>query len=190
MNRRSFLENICKASAGVVIGGSLIDLVNLPSVKATSRRTTSANGVLDVREVPINLADTPELKPVGGTYHLTVDDLEREILVVHTAKDKFVAVDIKCTHRACDLNYESSLKRFVCPCHGAEFDLIGGVVKGPATKSLSYYHAELKGDEVIVTVYGPNDTPPANCIPPAVDTSAKAMPSDSGLVIPVDSTKN
>jgi len=35
-----------------------------------------------------------------------------------------------------------------------------------------------------------NDQPLANCIPPAIETSAKAMPSDSGAVIPVDSTKN
>ena len=157
MNRRSFLGNICKTGVGIVIGGSLIDLADIPYITARSRTIRP-----DVREIPLNLIDTPELKPIGGVYHLSVEDLEREILVVHVAEDRFEAVDIKCTHRACDLNYDPEGKNFKCPCHGSEFDLTGAVMIGPATKPLNYYHAELKGDEVIVTVYGAGDIPLAD----------------------------
>ena len=115
--------------------------------------------------------------------------VEREILVVHDAKDHFTAVNIKCSHRGCDLNYEKSAQKFVCPCHGSEFDLAGAALKGPATKPLTNYHAELKGDEVMVTVYGPNDTPPANATPPPDTTHRIAMPADSSGGFPADSTK-
>lgn len=166
---------------GVVVAGTAIDLSAVRSISAHSRAVSP-----DVREVPINLEDNPDLKPVGGTYHLTVDDMEREILVVHTKKDEYIAVDIKCKHRGCDVNYESAEKKFVCPCHGSEYDLTGANLKGPAKEPLSYYHAELKGNEVMVTVYGANEKPPANCIPPK---SAAPMQIDSTVAKPDSSAK-
>lgn len=165
MNRRTFLERVCQSAAGLVIGGAVIDLSAIRTISAKSRI-----GINEVREIPINLTDTPELKPVGGYYHLTVEDLEREILVVHTAPSKYIAVDIKCTHGPCDLNYESKEKKFVCPCHGAEFDLTGMVIKGPAEKPLNYYYAEVRGEEVVVSVYGANDPAPAR---PAADPTIR-----------------
>jgi len=172
MDRRKFLESVCAAGAGIAIAGTFIDLSKVPKAVAGSRRTSA-----DVREIPINLTDTPELKPVGGTYHLEIEDTSQDILVVHTAPDNFIAVDLKCTHRGCDVNYDSDGKKFVCPCHGSEYDLYGRNTKGPAQKPLNYYHAELKGDEVNVTVYGPNDPVPANSVRPAIDTNAIAKPN-------------
>ena len=176
MNRRNFLATL----SGAIVAGTALDLSNVKSIVARSRQGTN-----EVREVPINLEDNPDLKPVGGTYHLTVDDLEREILVVHTKADQYIAVDVKCTHRGCDLNYEADAKKFTCPCHGSEYDLTGAVIKGPSTKNLNYYHAELKGDEVIVTVYGPNDPIPPNAIP-VRDTTKIVKDTVS---VPIDSTK-
>jgi Rieske Fe-S protein len=166
MDRRKFLESVCAAGAGIAIAGNLIDITKVSKAIARSRKSAA-----DVREIPINLIDVPELKPVGGTYHLEVEDTSQNILVVHASPDKFIAVDIKCTHRGCDINYDGDGKKFICPCHGSEYDLYGRNTKGPAQKPLNYYHAELKGDEVNVTVYGPNDPVPANSIRPAPDTT-------------------
>jgi Rieske Fe-S protein len=181
MNRRNFLQTL----TGVAIAGAAIDLSSVRSISAKSRVVAP-----DVREVPINLEDNPDLKPVGGTYHLTVDDMEREILVVHTKPNEYIAVDIKCKHRGCDINYEAADKKFVCPCHGSEYDLTGANLKGPAKEPLNYYHAELKGNEVIVTVYGANDPVPANSVRPKaapVQIDTTAVKSDS--TIKPDSTK-
>ena len=180
MNRRNFLQTL----TGVVIARVTIDLASVHSITAHSRAVAP-----DIREVPINLEDNPDLKTVGGTYHLSVEDLDREIIVVHTKANEYIAVDIKCSHRGCDLDYEAADKKFVCPCHGSEFDLTGAVVKGPAKDPLHYYHAELKGDEVIVTVYGKDDKPPANAIPPkATRMQIDATVRDTTAVKP-DSTK-
>jgi len=166
MDRRKFLETVCAAGAGIAIAGSIIDITKAPKLVARTR--LSAN---DVRELPINITDNPELQKIGGMYHLEVEDSGQDILVVHVSKDKYVAVDLKCKHRSCDVNYDGDDKKFVCPCHGSEYDLYGRILKGPTQRPLNYYHAELKGDEVMVTVYGPNDPVPANSIVPAVDTS-------------------
>jgi Rieske Fe-S protein len=176
MDRRKFLENVCKSAAGLVVAGSAIDLLSVKTIKATTRKTPNP----EVREIPINLVDNPELRPVGGSYHLELEDLERDLLVIHPTKDEYLALDIKCTHRACDLGYSKEDLLLVCPCHGSQFDLTGAVVKGPATKPLNYYHAELQGDEVIVTVYSPGDPVPANCVPKKIELpKQQAQPGDS-----------
>lgn len=36
-----------------------------------------------------------------------------------------------CTHMACTLNFHGDEQAFVCPCHGAEFDMRGNVLYGP-----------------------------------------------------------
>jgi cytochrome b6-f complex iron-sulfur subunit len=168
MDRRKFLETVYAAGAGIAIAGSIVDITKVPKLIARTRMTTK-----DVREVPINITDNPELQKVGGMYHLELEDSGQDILVVHVSKDKYAAVDLKCTHRGCDVNYDNDGKKLVCPCHGSEFDMYGRVTKGPAQKPLNYYHAELKGDEVMVTVYGSSDPIPANSVVPAVDSLTK-----------------
>lgn len=165
MDRRTFLERVCVTVAGTAVIGPLS---NFPiDAKGTARANAS-----DVREIPIDLVDNPDLKPVGGTYNLEFDDLDRNILVVHVKPDLFVGVDIKCTHANCEVNYDRDNMHFYCPCHGSTFDVYGRVTKGPATVPLGYYHAELQGDEVMVTLYGSDDPVPKNCIPPpAVDST-------------------
>jgi Rieske Fe-S protein len=44
-------------------------------------------------------------------------------------------LDLTCRHAACQVRYEDA-HRFVCPCHGAEYDLEGRVLKGPAKEDL------------------------------------------------------
>lgn len=176
MDRRKFLEGVCKTAAGMVVAGSVIDLLSVKTIKASTRATPNP----EVREIPINLIDNPELAPVGGSYHLELEDLERDLIVIHPEKDKFVALDIKCTHRNCDLGYAQSEKLLICPCHGSKFDVSGAVMNGPATKPLNYYHAELRGDEVMVTVYTPDEPVPANCIAPKLAPPKPAPePADS-----------
>jgi cytochrome b6-f complex iron-sulfur subunit len=186
MDRRKFIGSVFATVAGSAIVGAIADVTRAPLAKA--RMKVASFGAKDIREVPIELTDNPELVPVGGTYHLEYDDLQRDILVAHVTPGQFVGVDLKCTHRGCDVSYQADGKKFYCPCHGSEFDLYGRVTKGPAGKPLNYYHAELKGNEVMVTVYGADDQAPANSIPPPVDTTKIAVP-DSGAAskVPRDS---
>ncbi len=167
MDRRKFIETIGATLAGAAVAGTLGEILD-------SKLAAKPLHAEDVTQVPINLEDNPELAVVGGTYHLEYDDLQRDIIVAQISKDKFVGVDIKCTHRACDVSYHPDDKNFYCPCHGSKFDIYGHVLTGPASVPLQYYHAERKGDEVIVTVFGPDDKVPASCIAPPA-----AAPSDS-----------
>lgn len=47
------------------------------------------------------------------------------------------AFDDRCTHLGCRYTWNKTTDRYVCPCHGSEFDPMGAVLRGPATKPLS-----------------------------------------------------
>jgi isorenieratene synthase len=43
-------------------------------------------------------------------------------------------ISLACTHQGCIVDEKDG--KYVCPCHGAEFDLEGRVTKGPAKRDL------------------------------------------------------
>jgi cytochrome b6-f complex iron-sulfur subunit len=52
------------------------------------------------------------------------------------------AIWANCTHLGCEVNYEHEQGKWVCPCHGSQFDREGQRIKGPAVNPLS--RAKLK----------------------------------------------
>ena len=57
-------------------------------------------------------------------------------------------LDITCTHLGCTLN--TSEEKFVCPCHGSEFDINGRILKGPATRDLNKMRFADRGEKIII----------------------------------------
>lgn len=47
------------------------------------------------------------------------------------------AVSAVCTHRGCLIKSKKGV--LMCPCHGAQFDLNGKVINGPARDNLAWY---------------------------------------------------
>lgn len=46
------------------------------------------------------------------------------------------ALSAKCTHLGCTVSVSEDRGSLFCPCHGSEYDLDGGVLKGPAPRAL------------------------------------------------------
>ncbi|MEP7236180.1 MAG: Rieske (2Fe-2S) protein, partial [Ignavibacteriota bacterium] len=98
---------------------------------------------------------------VGGAYHLQIEEIDKDLLVVRTGEDTFLAVDIKCTHKFCDVVYQDNSKMFVCPCHDSKFDLNGVPKSGPAKTPLGKYKTSFKDGEVTVYIPVDGDIPEA-----------------------------
>jgi len=48
----------------------------------------------------------------------------------------FVLFSSICPHLGCKFDWVSGAKRFICPCHGSQFDVVGAKLAGPAPRGL------------------------------------------------------
>ncbi|HBY98570.1 MAG: Rieske 2Fe-2S domain-containing protein [Ardenticatenaceae bacterium] len=48
-----------------------------------------------------------------------------------------------CTHLGCIFNWQDSQTRFICPCHGSQFQRNGTFIQGPAPRSLDRFVVEV-----------------------------------------------
>jgi Rieske Fe-S protein len=158
MNRREFIEKSCLSGLAVVVGSTMLGSLDISTIRASSRKSA----LTGIREIPLMLEETPELQQVGGAYRLEIEDLDKDILIARTDVDTYVAVDIKCTHKGCQVGYKQEMEKtpyFECPCHGSKFDMEGKPLNGPAKIPLGTYQTRVVEGELIISIPSEEDVP-------------------------------
>ncbi|NJN76775.1 MAG: cytochrome b6-f complex iron-sulfur subunit [Synechococcaceae cyanobacterium RL_1_2] len=59
-------------------------------------------------------------------------------------------INAVCTHLGCVVPWNASEDKFMCPCHGSQYNAEGKVVRGPAPLSLALVHADVNEDDKLV----------------------------------------
>jgi cytochrome b6-f complex iron-sulfur subunit len=82
-----------------------------------------------------------------------------------------------CTHLGCLYNWSDQSVRFVCPCHGSQFDKDGAFLAGPAPRSLDRFVVQYvdQTDNVVAQTNPAGDPLP--------------VPDDPSLIVKVDTGK-
>jgi cytochrome b6-f complex iron-sulfur subunit len=94
------------------------------------------NGTVGGGGVTVTVDSGSPLSSVGSAA--LVQSPAGSFLVAHTGQDAFTALTAICTHEGCTITgYESST--YTCPCHGSQYSTSGGVVRGPAARSLQSF---------------------------------------------------
>lgn len=126
--RRSFMKFV-GAAAGVAT------LMPLRSVFAQSDENWVSVGALEDFKV--------------GQPVLVKDGVPKPV-IIYRREDGISAISPKCTHRGCTVAVKKK-NTYTCPCHGAQFDYTGALVKGPATRDLDMYEVEVSatGDVMV-----------------------------------------
>ena len=62
-----------------------------------------------------------------------------------------------CTHLGCVVPWNNGANKFICPCHGSQYDANGKVVRGPAPLSLALAHIDIDADNVFVSQWNETD---------------------------------
>jgi cytochrome b6-f complex iron-sulfur subunit len=75
------------------------------------------------------------------------------------------ALNAVCTHLGCVVPWNRAANKFMCPCHGSQYDETGKVVRGPAPLSLALAHLDIdETDQVVLSPWTETDfrtnTPP------------------------------
>lgn len=133
MERRDFFERTA-LSALAVLAGACADIgsVTGPDLKA---------------EVTVTLADYPALGLAGGAARIA--GVSPPLAVVNEGGGVYRAFSLVCPHAGTTVQLSGS--QFVCPNHGARFDLNGTWTGGQRTSNLREYPTTY--DEATGTVH-------------------------------------
>ncbi len=125
INRREFLNLAWLASLGFVTlqfaGG--VYLFSMPRFKAGE-----FGGVFTVGK-------TSDL-PSAGSAPLAFPKVK--LWISNTDQGVFAIYKV-CTHLGCLYNWNTQENKFICPCHGSQFQLNGEYIRGPAPRSLDRF---------------------------------------------------
>ena len=140
MNRRDFVQRLPVLPTGLLVGASVLSLSACGGMPYLAPRGSGNRLVVSAARVP-----------EAGVL-LQRPGMEHPVFVHATGQGEYTALLVRCTHQGCQPDPIGD--RFVCPCHGSEFDLEGAVLRGPAERSLPRYRVAREGEDVVVTLQG------------------------------------
>ncbi len=62
----------------------------------------------------------------------------------------FLAIYHRCTHLGCTVPWDSTARKFICPCHNSQFDQQGNVENPPAPRALDLFPVSIEDGQVKV----------------------------------------
>ncbi|MFN8588263.1 MAG: Rieske (2Fe-2S) protein [Candidatus Eisenbacteria bacterium] len=115
---------------------------------APAAATLSAEGCAPAPprgEAPLRvpLASLPE----GRRVRVMMGDRPVELV---RAGDGVTARSLWCTHMGCEVGWSADRSRYLCPCHGGEFDERGVPLNGPPKAPLRVLTVAVVGDVAVV----------------------------------------
>ncbi|MCO5551237.1 hypothetical protein L7F22_004736 [Adiantum nelumboides] len=66
-------------------------------------------------------------------------------------------INAVCTHLGCVVPWNPAENKFICPCHGSQYNNQGMVVRGPAPLSLALAHVDIDDGKVLLTPWKETD---------------------------------
>ena len=98
------------------------------------------------------------------------------------------AINAVCTHLGCVVPWNRAANKYMCPCHGSQYDPTGKVIRGPAPLSLALAHCDDVDGKVSLSPWKETDfrtnTPPWCAGPSLYHVCRRAVPS---LILPLQS---
>jgi len=60
----------------------------------------------------------------------------------------FIAISNRCAHAGCPVRWVEASERFICPCHGGVYDILGKRVGGPPPRPLDRFYTRVRNGQV------------------------------------------
>jgi len=154
VTRRRFVTGTGQA-AGIIAASAFV-LPSLgfalgPVFKSNPHRWETVGPVdmfPDNNYIPVVLTLTPGIGEAGKTTAyvrkfnpaLDIDRYDRD--------SQFIALSNRCAHLGCPVRWVDAAERFICPCHGGVYDLLGRRVGGPPVRPLDRFYTRVVEGQV------------------------------------------
>ena len=83
----------------------------------------------------------------------------QEVVYLTGSRQGTVAFSARCTHKGCVVAWDESKSRFLCPCHGGQFDQTGKNVAGPPPAPLRRLKTRIHRGRLLVEAPPLTDSP-------------------------------
>ena len=150
MGRRQFMNLLTFGTITGVALGALYPVVRYfipPSAGGAGAGTTAK----DELGKDITVGDFLEEHKPGD--RALAQGLKGDPTYVVVTEDEEIAsygLNAVCTHLGCVVPWNASEEKFICPCHGSQYDATGKVVRGPAPLSLALVNVKVNQDDKIL----------------------------------------
>ena len=166
INRREFLNLAWLASLGFLT----LNVAGVTYLFAMPRFKEGEFGGV------VNVGTAAELPEAGSTP----ENMPATKIWLSNTEAGVVALYKVCTHLGCLYNWNTQEGKFICPCHGSQFEADGQYILGPAPRSLDHFVVRaVDADSGAVLAEGIEEPLPLDNIPPdaiiQVDTGAKVQ---------------
>jgi len=95
---------------------------------------------------------TAEELSILGKSHFVIARAGTRKVIVFESGGQLRALDAKCTHEGCTVQFVPGDSLIWCACHNGKFDLDGRVLSGPPPRPLGKWVASREGDDVLLTM--------------------------------------
>ncbi|UCG78436.1 MAG: ubiquinol-cytochrome c reductase iron-sulfur subunit [Nitrospirota bacterium] len=107
------------------------------------------------KELTFFHATDEEALPIKGVRQVFIKhirgntQINSKAFIVNSGSELF-ALSPVCTHLGCLVNWYRPKNRFLCPCHGGQYDMNGKVVKGPPPADLNRMPIKIEDGKVYI----------------------------------------
>ncbi|MBZ8181194.1 MAG: cytochrome b6-f complex iron-sulfur subunit [Oscillatoria sp. PMC 1051.18] len=158
MGRRQFMNLLTFGTITGVAAGALYPVVKYfipPSSGGTGGGVTAKDALGN----DIVVSDFLASHSTGS--RTLAQGLKGDPTYVIVTEDKEIAsygLNAVCTHLGCVVPWNGSENKFICPCHGSQYNAEGKVVRGPAPLSLALVHTNVtENDKLVFTDWEETD---------------------------------
>jgi cytochrome b6-f complex iron-sulfur subunit len=161
MQRRNLMNLILVSGTGLVIawlGLPFLDFILL--VTATYRASKATGGQAAMDKQGNKLTFEGWLKSHEAGERELVQGMKGDPTWIVTTAEKQVldyAITAVCTHLGCTVPWNKQQNKYMCPCHGSQYDFSGKVIRGPAPLSLALVHVEDAGGVISLSKWTEQD---------------------------------
>ena len=149
VTRRRFMTVGGQAAGGIAAAAFALPALGFavgPIFKSTPHRWESVGSedlFSAINYVPVVITLNPEIGEAGKS---TAYVRKFNPAIDTDPYDKgtpYIAISSRCAHLGCPVRWVDAAERFICPCHGGVYDLLGRRVGGPPVRPLDRFYTRV-----------------------------------------------
>jgi Rieske Fe-S protein len=152
ITRRRFMTGSANVAGVVAAGAFVLPALGFaigPIFKSTPHRWEAVGPESMFSEdnyIPVVLTVNPTIGEAGKT---TAYVRKFNAAIDTDPYDKgtlYIALSTRCAHLGCPVRWVDAAERFICPCHGGVYDLLGRPVGGPPVRPLDRFYTRVNAE--------------------------------------------